>query len=111
MERASVPRRALIVSADIGEGHNAAGRALEEAIARVWPGCRVGWLDALAAVKRKPPDLVLLDVMMPGLDGFAVGTQLKSAQATRLIPVVMITALTAREDRLRGIALGVDDFL
>jgi UDP-N-acetylglucosamine:LPS N-acetylglucosamine transferase len=50
MERASVPRRALIVSADIGEGHNAAGRALEEAIARVWPGCRVGWLDALAAL-------------------------------------------------------------
>jgi UDP-N-acetylglucosamine:LPS N-acetylglucosamine transferase len=46
----AVPRRALIVSADIGEGHNAAARALEEAMARAWPGCEVRWLDALAAV-------------------------------------------------------------
>ena len=44
------PRQALIVSADIGEGHNAAGRAIAEAIPRAWPGCRVGWLDALDAV-------------------------------------------------------------
>jgi diacylglycerol O-acyltransferase / wax synthase len=42
------PRRALIVSASIGEGHDAAGRALRQAIPRVWPGCRVGWLDTLA---------------------------------------------------------------
>jgi UDP-N-acetylglucosamine:LPS N-acetylglucosamine transferase len=42
------PRRALIVSAAIGEGHNAAGRALEEAARRVWPGCEVHWLDTLA---------------------------------------------------------------
>jgi putative two-component system response regulator len=68
-------------------------------------------LEAITAIKAEPPDLVLLDVMMPGLDGFAVCTHLKSAPATRLIPVVMVTALTAREDRLRGIALGVDDFL
>ncbi len=45
-----VPRRALIVSADIGEGHNSAARALEEAIARVWPGCEARWLDALVAL-------------------------------------------------------------
>lgn len=45
-----VPRRALIVSADIGQGHNSAGRALEEAMARVWPGCQVRWLDALQAM-------------------------------------------------------------
>jgi UDP-N-acetylglucosamine:LPS N-acetylglucosamine transferase len=45
-----VPRRVLIVSADIGEGHNAAARALEEAAARLWPGCEVRWLDTLAAV-------------------------------------------------------------
>jgi hypothetical protein len=50
MKRASVPRRALIVSAGIGEGHNSAGRALEEAVARVWPGCQVDWLDALATL-------------------------------------------------------------
>jgi hypothetical protein len=46
----AVPRRALIVSADIGEGHNSAGRALEEAIARAWPDCQVRWLDALQAM-------------------------------------------------------------
>jgi diacylglycerol O-acyltransferase len=45
----SPPRRALIVSADIGEGHNAAGRALAEAAGRAWPGCAVHWLDALDA--------------------------------------------------------------
>ena len=47
---APAPRRALIVSADIGAGHNSAGRALEEAMARAWPGCQVCWLDALAAI-------------------------------------------------------------
>jgi len=50
VSRSGVPRRALIVSADIGAGHNAAGRALEEAMARAWPGCQVCWLDALAAI-------------------------------------------------------------
>lgn len=44
------PRRALIVSADIGEGHNSAGRALAQAVPRAWPGCEVGWLDAVEAV-------------------------------------------------------------
>ncbi len=48
--RHGVPRRALIVSADIGAGHNSAGRALAEAMARAWPGCQVSWLDALAAI-------------------------------------------------------------
>jgi UDP-N-acetylglucosamine:LPS N-acetylglucosamine transferase len=45
-----VPRRAMIVSADVGEGHNAAGRALGETMARIWPGCEVRWLDTLAAI-------------------------------------------------------------
>ena len=45
-----VPRRSLIVSADIGEGHNSAGLALRESIARLWPGCEVGWLDTLAVI-------------------------------------------------------------
>jgi diacylglycerol O-acyltransferase / wax synthase len=46
----AVPRRALIVSATIGEGHNSAGRALRQAIKRIWPGCEVGWLDTLAVM-------------------------------------------------------------
>ena len=52
MTATRAPRRALIVSADIGEGHNSAGRALGEAIGRAWPGCEVGWLDALAAMNQ-----------------------------------------------------------
>lgn len=66
---------------------------------------------ALEQVASEPPDLILLDAMMPGLDGFAVCAQLKSAVETRLIPVVMVTALAAREDRVQGIAVGADDFL
>lgn len=46
----AVPRRAMIVSADIGQGHNSAGRALEEAMARIWPGCQVRWLDSLGVM-------------------------------------------------------------
>lgn len=57
------------------------------------------------------PDLVLLDVEMPYVDGFAVCTALKSDPATRLTPIVLVTALSAIEDRLRGIDAGADDFL
>jgi putative two-component system response regulator len=67
--------------------------------------------EAVAAIERQPPDLVLLDVRMPGEDGFKVCRRLKSQARTRLIPVVLVTSLTAREDRIRGIEAGADDFL
>ena len=66
---------------------------------------------ALAAITRNHPDLILLDVMMPGLDGFETCRQLKSSAATRLIPVVLITALRQSSDRIRGIDAGADDFI
>lgn len=66
---------------------------------------------ALQSVGRNSPDLVLLDVNMPGLDGFEVCRRLKSDPETRLIPIVLITTLTASEDRIRGIDAGADDFL
>jgi putative two-component system response regulator len=67
--------------------------------------------EALAKVARESPDLILLDVLMPKLDGFEVCRRLKSDEQTILIPVVMITILTATQERIRGIEVGADDFL
>jgi DNA-binding NarL/FixJ family response regulator len=68
-------------------------------------------VEALERVAASPPDLVLLDVMMPELDGIAALRILKADPETRLIPVVLMTALNAVEDRIRGIEAGADDFL
>jgi class 3 adenylate cyclase len=66
---------------------------------------------ALSLVSATSPDLVLLDVMMPGASGFDVCRQLKGDEATALIPVVLITSLEDSESRVRGIEAGADDFL
>jgi putative two-component system response regulator len=66
---------------------------------------------ALAHVAEHPPDLVLLDWMLPSLSGIAVCEEIKSNPATRLIPVVMLTGLDARDRRLTGINAGADDFI
>ncbi len=67
--------------------------------------------QALERVAGAPPDLVLLDVMMPGPSGFEICRRLKGDDATALIPVVLITALEDNESRVRGIEAGADDFL
>jgi two-component system, cell cycle response regulator len=67
--------------------------------------------EALAAANANPPDIILLDVMMPGMDGFEVCRRLKSDPRMRHIPVVMVTALSDVEDRVRGLEAGADDFL
>lgn len=66
---------------------------------------------ALECVVECNPDLILLDVMMPGMDGFEVCKRLKQDEQTRLIPVVFITALNDRRSRILGIEAGGDDFL
>ncbi|MDB5602733.1 MAG: two-component response regulator [Xanthobacteraceae bacterium] len=67
--------------------------------------------DALAICERSECDIVLLDVMMPEMDGFEVCKRLKTHPATHHLPVVMVTALDQPSDRLRGLEAGADDFL
>jgi class 3 adenylate cyclase len=67
--------------------------------------------EALEKALTEDPDLILLDVMMPGLNGFQVCEQLKRQEWTRPIPVVMVTALDQIEDKVRGLDAGADDFL
>ena len=68
-------------------------------------------LDALEIVKKNPPDLILLDVMMPKMSGFEVCKRLKNDPKTTDIPIIMVTALTEFGDIERGIDSGTDDFL
>lgn len=68
-------------------------------------------VTALEAVERDAPDLVLLDVMMPGMNGFEVCQRIKQNPQTMHIPVVIITALGSRQDRVQGLEAGADDFL
>ena len=87
--------------------------ALAEALStlrfRVWGATDGG--SALALAQRHQPDVILLDVMMPGMDGYELCAQLKQDPETRLIPVVFLTGHGTREARLHGLEAGATDFL
>ncbi len=68
-------------------------------------------LQALEKAVSEKPDIILLDVMMPGMDGYEVCERLKASESTSQIPVVMVTALSDPEDRIRGLDAGAEDFL
>ena len=67
--------------------------------------------EALGLVPAIQPDLILLDVMMPGINGFEVCRQLKQNDKTKTIPIVMVTALREKEHRMKALEAGADDFL
>ena len=67
--------------------------------------------EALAEIRARQPDVVLLDIDMPVMDGITVCRTIKNDPATRLVPVVLITAASDRDTRLRGLEAGADDFL
>jgi putative two-component system response regulator len=107
--RAGATPATVLVVDDI----DANARLLERLLAR--EGHRVLFArdggEALDRVRRDQPDLVLMDVIMPTLDGFETCRRLKSDPATRLVPVVLITALQSSRDRVKGLEVGADDFL
>ncbi|MGD0525112.1 MAG: response regulator [Polyangiaceae bacterium] len=67
--------------------------------------------EALALIEREPPDLILLDIMMPGMDGFEVAAAVRARPATKHVPIIMVTALEDRQARLRGLVAGAEDFV
>src|SRR4030095_4785579 len=67
--------------------------------------------EALALIESDPPDLVLLDVVMPEMSGYEVCRKIREIPETRILPVVMVTALDPSEERVKGIEAGADDFL
>jgi len=82
---------------------------LEDVDCRVVPAC--DGLEALKIIGKNPPDLVLLDVMMPRMSGFEVCKKIKNDPKTADIPVIMVTALNEFGDIERGLDCGTDDFL
>lgn len=67
--------------------------------------------DALARVQMQPPDLLLLDVNLPGLDGFELAAMLKADRATAAIPIIMVSAQDGRGARVIGLESGAEDYL
>jgi DNA-binding response OmpR family regulator len=67
--------------------------------------------EALAKIKAQEPDLVLLDIVMPGLDGYEVCRRIRADAGKGVLPVVMVTALDPTEERIKGLEAGADDFL
>ena len=103
------PTGAILVVDDVDSN----ARLLERLLVRDGHHVRIAkdGAEALSVVGRERPDLVLMDVMMPTLDGFETCRRLKADAATRLIPVVLVTALQESCDRIRGLEVGADDFL
>ena len=67
--------------------------------------------QALRAVKQQPTDLVLLDIMLPGIDGLEVCKSLKADEETRSVPIIMLTAKSEEADIVTGLELGADDYI
>jgi class 3 adenylate cyclase len=67
--------------------------------------------QALQSIAKAPPDMVLLDVMMPGLSGYDVCRKIRDNPATALLPVVLVTSLDPHQERVKGLEAGADDFL
>ena len=73
-------------------------------------GCLSGE-EALESIENKQPDLILLDILMPGINGFELCKMLKNDIRTRIIPIIIVTGLTDRKEREKALDAGAEDFL
>ncbi len=108
-EPAQAPSRILIV--DDNDQNRELLLAHVQEIPQVTVSSAADGSDALEAVAREHPDLILLDIMMPKMSGFEVCRRLKADPATQDIPIIMVTALNEIADHEKGIESGCDDFL
>ena len=67
--------------------------------------------NAISIINQTPPDIILLDIIMPGMDGFEVCKRLKNDYRTRFIPIIMVTGMHDQKSKLKGIEMGADDFI
>lgn len=110
LQEGSFTRRPLVLVVDDGEANR---ELIEACLAGV--DCEVRLAadgpSALRLIDSAPPDMVLLDVQMPGMDGYEVCERIKADPRTRMVPVVMITALDQIQDRVKALESGADDFM
>jgi putative two-component system response regulator len=108
--RAAADRVSRVLVVDDIEAN---GRLMERLLSRDGHRLRIvrDGQEALDAVAEEHPDLILMDVVMPRLDGFEACRRLKDDPATRLIPVVLVTGLADANSRIRGLEVGADDFI
>ncbi|HEX2677116.1 MAG TPA: ATP-binding protein, partial [Polyangiales bacterium] len=108
LEEKSDPNTHVLVADDNADMRDYVVRLLQERwrVTAVADGAQ-----ALAAIERDPPDLVLTDVMMPSLDGFGLLAQLRSESKTKALPVIMLSARAGEESRVEGLEAGADDYL
>jgi len=104
----AAPLRALIVEDDADIGQLVA-RYLQKAgfVATVLTSGR----DVLAQARREPPDVLLLDVMLPGMDGLELCRALRTDTATALVPIILLTARDGEDERIAGLETGADDYI
>ncbi len=103
------PIGTVLVVDDQRDNLDALSSALEPLGYEVWPA--QDGEGGLRLARERQPDVILLDVMMPGIDGYEVCRRLKADPETRLLPVVFLTGLDSREARLQGLEAGATDFL
>lgn len=108
MDRPEVAGRILVVDDNVQARELLRAALLAEGYA---VALAEGGEEALTKVAEEVPELILLDINMPGLNGYEVCSRLKGTEATRLIPIIFLTSMSDLEDKLRGIEVGADDFL